>query len=258
MTTTFLSLPVELRLRIAEYGIFEQTLSLGFPWLRDVFKHDHDYKPSENLALLLVCRQFHDDFTQLAYSNTKFTVCCDGIDQALVRLHELPEYKTRNIRRLAFGPDTLIGVCERFLLEAPQLQLHQLDIICSEWYLQDHGIPDVVSFFRRLSNTKFIKLILYEVERDFSLKTFCALIGAIMKEDHYQRYDAPGAPNIETTWWDWCLSLDSDYITFEAQPPRPILLEEDYMLLMKPKVDGLMALAEKLAGCESCLPVPRN
>jgi hypothetical protein len=69
-----------------------------------------------------------------------------------------------------------------------------------------------------------------------------------MKEDHYQRYDAPDAPNLEATWWDWCYSPDYSHITFEAQPPRPILPEEEYMLLMKPKVDALMAFAEELEG----------
>ena len=85
MPATILSLPVELRLRIAEYAVFDEEY---------LILHDDHLR---NLALLLVCRQFHDDFTQLVYNNTKFVVGAD-IDQALVRLHELSEYKIRNIR----------------------------------------------------------------------------------------------------------------------------------------------------------------
>lgn len=69
-----------------------------------------------------------------------------------------------------------------------------------------------------------------------------------MKEDHFQRYDAPGAPNVEACWWGWQLNSLVDTITFTAQAPRPALLEEDYMLLMKPKVDAMMAEAERAAG----------
>jgi hypothetical protein len=247
MPTTILSLPVELRLRIAEYATFEEEfLILGFPWRDDNnLGHKHYYKPSEYLALLLVCRQFHDDFTQLAYNNTKFVVCCD-IDQALVRLHELPEYKIRNIRTLTFEPDTKIGVCERFLRETPQLQLHQLDIVFFD-SIEQRGISEIVSFFRRLSNTKVVKFM-YDRYNWYDRKAWCVLIGAMMKEDHYQRYDAPGAPNLEATWWDWCYSPGYSHITFEAQSPRSILPEEEYMLLMKPKVDALMAFAEELEG----------
>ena len=247
MPTTILSLPVELRLRIAEYAVFEEESStLEFPWPDKInSRYKHYYKPSGHLALLLVCRQFHDDFTQLVYNNTKFVVGAD-IDQALVRLHELSEYKIRNIRTLRFKPNTKMGVCERFLRETPQLQLHQLDIVYFD-VIDQQDISEIVSFFRRLSNTKVVKFM-YDSYNWYDRRVWCKLIGAIMKEDHYQRYDAPGAPNLEATWWDWCFSPDYTHIIFVAQPSRPIVPEEEYMLWMKPKVIALMAMAEELEG----------
>ncbi|KAF1925688.1 uncharacterized protein M421DRAFT_7708 [Didymella exigua CBS 183.55] len=101
---------------------------------------------------------------------------------------------------------------------------------------------------RRLVHVKTVKFVLYGVTEARNRSHYCKLIGAIMKEDHFQIYDALGAPNIEATWWGWHLSTQADMITFAAQNSRPVLPEEEYMLLMKPKVDAMMAEAERAAG----------
>ena len=106
----------------------------------------------------------------------------------------------------------------------------------------------VISSLRRLLNVKTIKLVMYGKWEGKNRRDYCSFVSGIMKEDYYQRYDAPGAPNIEATWRDWHLNKQENLITLQAHAPKPVLPEEEYVLLMKPKVDALMADAEKVTG----------
>ncbi|KAF2996056.1 hypothetical protein E8E13_003483 [Curvularia kusanoi] len=141
----------------------------------------------------------------------------------------------------------------QFILETAQLRLDELEVYCTpkRWASRRDSIDDIVSFLRRLPYTKVIKFILCGMwPEGYQLPKYCAVIGALMKEDHHQRYDAPGAPNIGATWWDWKIHHNTytSTITFEAQDPLPVLPEEEYLLLMKPRIDAMMAMAERAAG----------
>ncbi|XPT03446.1 hypothetical protein M3J09_012539 [Ascochyta lentis] len=248
--TKFLTLPVELRLRIAEYAL-EQHPAAGIPHTGlHLPESKHQYRPSENLSLLRVCRQFELDFTSLAYNKTRFTL---WTEKDVTCIQGLPLRKLRSMRKLGFNPSSVrserwtgTGSLDSYFCSLEQLRLDELSIFWSHKWIQMVDVRSLVLFLRRLRHVKTIKFVLYgKQERNRS--DYCALVGAIMKEDHFQRYDALGAPNIEATWWDWNLNTEGDIITFQAQEPRPVLPEEDYMLLMKPKVDALMAEAEKAA-----------
>ena len=242
----FLKLPAELRLRIAEYAL-EQRPAAGIPHIgRHLQEYRNDYRPSENLALLLVCRQFNIDFTSLAYNKTRFTL---WTDEHGARMQELPSYKLRSIRKLAYYPNEYdMESWGNFFHNLEQLRLDELVLFCSHtWTVGLSTIKIMVLFLRRLQHVKRIKFVLYG-KMGTNRSAYCSLIGAMMKEDHYQRYDAPGAPKVEATWWDWHLNTHENLITLRAQGPRPVLPEEEYMILMKPKVDALMAEAERVAG----------
>lgn len=240
----FLDLPVELRLRIAEYAL-QQRPAAGIPHIgRHLSEYEGDYRPSENMALLLVCRQFNADFTQLAYNKTRFLL---WTSQHSTGLQELPLHKLRSIRKIAckpFGTTTESWCKGKHFCNLEQLRLDELII------LSQTGISSkqMVLFMRRLVHVEIVKFVMYGKRENENRSNYCATVGLIMKEDHFQRYDAPGAPNIEATWWDWHLNPEANVITFRAQNARPILPEEEYMLLMKPKVDAMMAEAERAAG----------
>ncbi|KAF2624764.1 hypothetical protein BU25DRAFT_133685 [Macroventuria anomochaeta] len=241
----FLDLPVELRLRIAEYAL-EQRPGTGIPHIgRHLENYKGGYRPSENMSLLLVCHQFNRDFTQLAYNKTRFMLWTYGHGTGL---QGLPLYKLRSIRKLVYRPDTSeMQSWGSYLYNLEQLHVDELVFL---WHYQwtRPSIKIVISFLRRLLHINTIKFVLYAKREGKNRSDYCSLVGAIMKEDHFQRYDAPGAPNVEATWWDWHLDTQENIITFRAQDPRPVLPEEDYMLLMKPEVDALMAEAERAAG----------
>lgn len=243
----FLNLPVELRLRIAEYAL-EQHPATGFTLHgRQLEERWGDYRPSENLALLLVCRQFSTDFTRSAYNKTRFPI---WNDIQCTCLRNLPTYKLQSIKSIVYcrwGSEMESWGSYCFGME--HLRLEELVFLCHDgWFAHWRQNMAVVAWMRRLVHVKTVKFAMYDETEGRNRSNYSKLVGAIMKEDHFQRYDAPGAPNIEATWWDWHLNSQADVITFTAQYPRPILHEEDYMLLMKPKVDAMMAEAERAAG----------
>ncbi|KZM23536.1 uncharacterized protein EKO05_0011232 [Ascochyta rabiei] len=245
----FLALPVELRLRIAEYAL-EQRPAAGIPHIGlPLRQYKHQYRPSENLSLLLVCRQFALDFTPLAYNKTRFTL---WTEHDVARMRNLPPHKLRNIRKLGFEPWSVrceewtgTGSSESFFCNQEQLRLDELVFFWPHNWVHMIDVRLVVRFLRRVRHIRTIKFVQYGGIKETRRNEYRSLIGMIMKEDHFQRYDAPGAPNIEATWWDWHLNSQQNIHTFQAQEPRPVLPEEDYMLLMKPRVDALMAEAEQ-------------
>jgi hypothetical protein len=252
---TLLALPAELRLRIAEYAL-EQCSTAGLPLQTgstSYWSHLRQYWPSNQLALLRVCRQLTQDFTPLAYNKTRFTLYGSWTEEDVTRMRKLPSYKVRNIRKLALGPLSIhtpwvdISSWENYVYNEERLCLDELLFLWpQEWALID--TKALILLFRRLQQVKTIKLVVYEDKPGEAAQAFRSLVGTIMKEDHFQRYDAPGAPNIEATWWEWSFNNRESIITLQAHDPRPVLAEYDYMLLMKPKVDELMAQAERAAG----------
>ncbi|KAJ8115970.1 hypothetical protein OPT61_g2509 [Boeremia exigua] len=236
-----LALPVELRLRIAEYAL-EQSPAAGIPDI-DCQEYGNDYRPSENLALLLVCRQFNTDFARLAYRMTRFLL---WNHTSSIRLQELPPSNLREIRKLGYYlRASEMESWGSYFYDLEQLHLDELVLLSSpEWAAGHANITNLVLFLRRLVHVKEIIFVSRGNGEGLGRYPYLSLIGTIMKEDHFQRYDAPGAPNVEATWWDWHVSAQDNNITLKAMDPRPMLAEEDYMLLIQSKVGELIELAE--------------
>jgi hypothetical protein len=244
--TMFLKLPTELCLRIAEYAL-EQHPATGIPSTSRPLQSRTGYRHSRNLALLLVCRQFNCDFAQLAYNRTRFSIWNRRQSNSL---RQLPSHSIRSIRSIVHRASVdEVTSWGNYCYNIQQLHLDELVILCDRFFFViSKDVLDVAAFLRRLLHVKTLKFIMYDDAARRKRSHYCRLIGAIMKEDHFQRYDAPGAPHIEACWWDWHLNSLGDTIALTAHEPRPILPEEEYMLLMKPKVDAMMAEAERAAG----------
>lgn len=242
----FLDLPTELRLRIAEFA-FEQHPAVGIPPTRLPLPVRDDYRPSKNLALLLVCRRFNSDFAQLAFKKTRISIWTKKERDNLLLL---PSHKLGSIRTIVDrAPSSVITAWGSYCYCLQQLNLDELVVLCNKFFfISNRDAIDAAALLRRLSNVKIVKFVMYDDWMGTKRSHYCRLIGAIMKEDHFQRYDAPGAPNIEARSWDWDLSPLADTITFTAQSPRPHIPEEEYMLLMKPKIDAMIAEAEYAGG----------
>lgn len=104
---------------------------------------------------------------------------------------------------------------------------------------------DVVGLLRRLEHVKSLKFV---QNAAFTKRRFQAwynqIIGLVLKEDHFQRYDAPEAPHIEATWWEWRFDSAEKSFEFTACPAKPVMLESDYMEMVAPLVARLMSEME--------------
>ncbi|KAL1796771.1 hypothetical protein ACET3X_005311 [Alternaria dauci] len=238
--TTFFALPTELRLHIAAYALEQPDAGLTREHrpgeMRDCFRADNRYKSSTNLAIRLVCRQFNVDFRRLAIQKTLFVLPkgSTGVVQ------QQSDGLLRDVKKLRvhFDPND-ITEWNTYPLNKPCLRLDQLELVIM--FEDDNSRKALVGLFRRLQNVKQIRLLANEKGRAWGSHEFIKLLGEMLKEDHYQRYDAPNAPNPEDSWWEWSYSDDVGQTIFVAQQqPKPIMLEEDYMLLMKPKVDYII------------------
>ncbi|USP77443.1 hypothetical protein yc1106_04717 [Curvularia clavata] len=237
----FLSLPTELRMHIAAEALEQHPLS-GFhmvdaaPENGSRYILDTRYRPSANLSIRLVCRQFNIDFTRLAIQKTRFVLQKDAGSTVSTQSETI----LRDVKRLVvhYGPDT-IAEWREFPFNKECLQLDELDMFMPLAEAPEYS--ELVGMFRRLRNVQRIRFLLCGDEQQARLRC-CWLIGVMLKEDHYQRYDAPNAPNLESSWWSWSWSFNDNYswVTFVAQEPKPVMVEEEYMMLVKPKLDEIM------------------
>lgn len=242
-----LRLPIELRLRIAKFAL-EQRATAGIAYVDQLLQeHETDYRPSENLTLLLVCRQFYSDFARLAYNKTRFLLWNDAY---CARLQQLPSYRLRDIRKLAChlgGFD--VHSWGSYFLNLEHIRLDELVFLCPHNWANHHSnIRNAIVFLRRLVHVSTVKFVIYGKGEGLNRAPCYSLIGAIMKEDHFQRYDAPGAPNVGATAWDWHLNSHENSITLQAKDPEPVTAEEEFMRRMKPKVDALITIVQQEAG----------
>ena len=237
MRTSLLSLPTELRLQIASYALEQlPTNDKDRGQLLHSFRGS-DYKASANLAIRLVCRQFNADFNRLAIQKTTFV------------LHHAPARKVdtqpnellRDVRQLVISGHSIISHWQRFPFNRECLRLHDL---CFYGTLEIAKYRnDVVRMLRSLQNVKQVTFTMEPSSKAERLG-YCRLVGQILKEDHFQRYDSPDAPKPESTWWSWGHHSEQTWECLVAQEPKPIMAERDYMLLMKPKVHELMEQME--------------
>jgi hypothetical protein len=239
--TTFFSLPTELRLQIASYVLEEQSIEnrhrSGEYWTDPTYWS----ASRRDLSILLVCRQFRKDFTQLAWKQTKFLIR----NGAVPRVSAQSDERLKHVRKLGIhAADTNVAHWDKFPFNRECLHLDELDITIVRVREVNESVVvnRLVPMFRCLRNVRKVRL-LYTGSLNEPRAMGNRLIGAILKKDHYERYDALDAPNIEATWWDWSWSSEQECYVFVAREPKPLMEEEDYMLFIKPKVDEVMGLA---------------
>jgi hypothetical protein len=234
-SATFLSLPIELRLQIAAYALEQpENVSLSkeerFRGTELVNAQlDPDYYASQNLSLLLVCHQFHHDFSSLAYRMTTFVVA----KRRMQAIKWQPAANIRNLRKLVLD-HTLNEMLSWHNYPFDNESLH-LDELCL--FIDLPNYKPLTRLLRRLQNVKTFRIFHTAARPRIA---YARLVAAMQKDDHFQRYDAPCAPDIGCTWWD--ASYNAQTISFDlvAQEPVPLMAEEDYMVMMKPSVDELM------------------
>jgi hypothetical protein len=235
---TLLSLPIELRLEIVAYALEQPDAGLIRTLMSENTRHvtiDQSYRPSSNLTIRLVCRQFNAEFRRLAIQETIFVLSKDSA----LTVDQQPDELLRDVKKLRFCCNHEdISKWQEYALNKQCMHLDELDLVIS---LDDSSNRKaLVDLFRRLRNVKRVKLLFPGRGLAWEPHELVRLIGELLKEDHFQRYDAADAPNSESTWWEWSYDSDLSWAAFVAQNPKPIMAEEDYMLLMKPKVDYIM------------------
>jgi len=244
-----LALPAELRLQCLGYAL-TQPPSAGF--MRISNHHglvlDPNYSSSSRLTILLTCRQFHDDFTSLAFRSTMF-ILDDNCVSFDVLLRRLQSHQIASLRKIAFvtSPERIRELVHwtNYPFDMEKLRLHELTVVLyrsEDWHYPSQYTRDLVALLRRLQNVQVLRFVRNSAPVSGSFRTwYNRLIGLMLKEDHYQRYDAPGAPIVETTWWGWSYDYSDNTFELVAQPPKPVLPEAEYIEFVAPMVRRLMS-----------------
>ncbi|KAF2852581.1 hypothetical protein T440DRAFT_466711 [Plenodomus tracheiphilus IPT5] len=255
-----LSLPAELRLHIAAYvleqprnaGLTQRRTGSDIVWRPGSFVPDATYSSASNLHLLLVCRLFYNDFVRLAYEKTTFMLR----HSADKHIDQLPTTRLQSIRKVIV-PFEQLDVLKwqepnKFFIQS-YIRLESLSITNFErWDAQSHT-KIMVDFLRHVENIESIRIILQGNPPHKQRNQCWALVGAVLKDDHYQRYDAPDAPNLENTWWNWSYDRQAHTFSLTAQEARPFMEEEAYMVYAAPLIHGLMDELQVLDHASSSL-----
>lgn len=231
----FFSLPTELRLHIATYAL-EQPRDIGIRKSQEL-RINPKYDAASNLSILLVCRQFKQDFTDIAYHMTRFIMVGPKVRVVI----QAPAKKLRNLKKAVIAADwSQIETWQVYPFNQKCLVLEELCIVAM--VPSDHVIGPFTKLLRRLQNVKILRM--FPSFGDYRL-IYGRLVGAMYKDDHYHRYDATDAPSIRDTWWEPQFNaqdISFDFATCEAEPP---MAEVDYMVMMKPKIDEIMEWMNK-------------
>ena len=236
---TFLSLPIELRLEIVAYALEQSDAGLTKHHEsnegRTCSTIDERYKASTNLAIRLVCRQFNAEFRRLAIHSTLFVLARNSTRVAAQQVEEL----LQDVKKLRIHCDhETIGKWYEYPLNRQCMHLDELQFVMP---LDDSANRTaLVGLLRRLRNVKQVKLLFPNHRLAKEPYGYIRLLGELLKEDHFQRYDAPNAPNFESTCWEWSFDKESSWAVFVAREPMALIPEEHYLLLMKPKIDYIM------------------
>jgi hypothetical protein len=243
--TTFFSLPTELRLKIAGY-VLEQKPNAAFILQKlSKLSLDPGYmdQPKKRLSIRLVCRQFNHDFTRLAFHSTTFIMSCKSGHQfdkpphvpwELSRIvRNQPDELVRDVRNLVIdcaGHASPIMLWQQFPFNRACMHLDKLSLLTQGTF----NITAMADIMRQLQNIKMIRFIKHRQLECYKL------MAIFLGRDHYHRYDAPDAPNVGYTWWDWSYSKEEGSFICTAQDTMPVMEEREYMLFVKPKVDKVM------------------
>ncbi|KAF2191582.1 hypothetical protein K469DRAFT_558543 [Zopfia rhizophila CBS 207.26] len=264
-SSRFLTLPAELRLAILDFALSSQNNGDGFcnrspVWPGGLYLDENYSSSSSNLGILLTCRQFRHDFTVLAFSRIPFVIT-DIYSSLLTRLNILQSHQISAIRHLTFvaGARQFREMVHwhRYPFNVEALRLDSLKVVLhrsAHWHYPSDFTSDMVSLLRRLQHVQSLSFFRNGANVKGFFKTwYNRLIGLVLKEDHYQRYDAPSAPNVEDTWWDWGFDDSGEWFELQAREKRALLAEEEYLEGMRPMVERLMREMER----EEVDPDPR-
>ena len=247
-TSPLLALPAELRLQCLDLA-FTQQPQAGFT--HSTNHHglvlDPNYSSPRHLSILLTCRQFRHDFTQLAFRSTTFVLGDSRVPFAKL-LEPLQSHQIASLRKIAFvtSPDRIHELVSwtNFPFDMDTIHLHELSIVLyrsEDWHYPSQYTRDLVALLRRLQHVQVLRFVRNSAPVSGSFRTwYNRLIGLMLKEDHFQRYDAPGAPNVESTWWEWSYDYADNTFELGARPPKPVLPEAEYIEFVAPMVRRLM------------------
>ncbi|KAK3722971.1 hypothetical protein LTR37_002117 [Vermiconidia calcicola] len=242
-TSALLALPAEVRIAILEY-VFDDNLR----------------KSGLSLQALLACRQMYQDGSIVAFSKTSFIMSSlfGNIPERLLVLHTKQVEAIRNISFVADARQFrgLIN-WSRYPFSMPNVRLDKLTIILhpsSSWHYLFDFTSGVVELLRDLHNVRRIFIIRNNARVKGSFKTwYNRLVGMIMKVDHHERYEK-SPRNPEKMWWWWSYDEVAQSLCLEARPPKPMMDEESYMLMMQPLLEEWKVSVEN----EEWNPDPRS
>ncbi|PSN74164.1 hypothetical protein BS50DRAFT_9423 [Corynespora cassiicola Philippines] len=253
MKSPFLALPAELRVHILSYALIQQP-NTGFTRARPKDESsyhgivlDDSYSSSDHLSILLTCRQFRQDITSQAFKSTSFVIT-DIYSSLSTLLQPLQPYHISSLRKISFvaGARQFREMVHwyRWPFNMESLRLEELAVVMhrsAHWHYPSDFTTDMVGLLRRLQNVEMLKFVRNAANvKGFFHTWYNRLVGLILKEDHFQRYDAAGAPNIEVTWWEWSFDEGESSFQLDARPPKKVVPEDEYMEFVKPKVERLV------------------
>jgi hypothetical protein len=237
--TTIFSLPTELRLQIAGY-VLEQGPNAAFICQKlSKLSLDPGYisVAKRRLGIRLVCRQFNHDFTRLAFQSTTFVMVGEpapGLSQHIDRIVcDQPDELIKDVRKLIIdcaGQLSPVIFWQQYSFNRACMHLDELSLIMQASF----DVAAIADIMRQLRNVKRIRFIKHRLLECYKL------MAALLGRDHYDRYEAPDAPNVGHTWWDWSYNEEEASFTCTAQDAMPVMEEQEYMLFVKPKVDRVM------------------
>jgi hypothetical protein len=264
-SSRLLALPAEIRTAILEYvyqGDYFENDSANQYLVRSGYNGhtilNDAYEPV--FQPLLVCRQLYQDCSLLGFSNATF-VAMNLHANIPRRLSILHIKQIQSIRNIAFVANdrhfAKLGDWNGRPFNIPDLNLDSLTLVLhrsSPWhYLFDHTVV-VTNLLRRLRGVKQFMIVRNHARVKGSLKSwFNRLVGHMMKIDHENRYDRD-PPIPEEVWWKWIFDDAAQVITFEAQPPKPMVDEETYLQSILPLMEELRISVES----EEWNPDPRS
>jgi hypothetical protein len=251
--TTLFSLPTELRLEILSYIYVQEPNSgykqYGSPLLPPTGLYlDDSYSSSSALALLSVCKQFRHDFSRLAFNKTHFIIT-DTFTPVPKLMASLQTYQITALRHISFiiaGQSHFRNMVHwtNYPFSNPDLQLDTLAIVfhrSGHWHYPHDFIKETVSLLRRLENVTTLRFIRNGANiKGFFRTWFNRLIGLILKEDHFNRYDHSDGPQLPRFWWDWNFNSEEQSFGLKAREPMDIIEEEEYMKIVAPLIEQLM------------------
>jgi hypothetical protein len=247
------NLPAELRLEIMSYVYIQEPntvyklYSIPRPPRTGLFLNKL-YSSASALALLLVCKQFRHDFSRLAFNNTHF-VLTDKHASISKQMATLQPYQINALRHFHFVIADQSNFRDlvhwtNYPFNNPDLHLDTLAVVFQR---NDHQhfphefMKETVSLLRRLENVTNLRFIRNSANMKGFFRTwFNRLIGLVLKEDHFNRYDHSNAPQLPKFWWDWNFSIKEQSFELKAREPMKIIDEEEYMKLVAPLIDQLM------------------